>query len=128
MDTVVRPLTLAPAIPQSNIAIEVLAILVSGLMWLYVRHAPHAPATKTDAGLFYFVLNAVAVALLNNWAFSPTDEPVGRLSWTTIVILVSSMIMPTTPRKMLATSMAAASMDPIAVWVAHLRGSQSPPS
>jgi hypothetical protein len=32
------------------------------------------------------------------------------------------MIMPTTPRKMLVTSMAAATMDPLAVWVAHLRG------
>jgi serine/threonine-protein kinase len=126
MDTIVRPLTLAPAIPQTNIAIEVLAILISGLMWLYVRYAPHAPGTKTDAGLFYFVLNAVAVSLLNNWAFSPPDEPVGRLSWTTIVILVSSMIMPTTPRKMLATSMAAASMDPLAVWIAHLRGIEVP--
>ena len=68
------------------------------------------------------MLNAVGVALLNSWALMPDDEAVGRLSWNTVVILVSSMIMPTTPRKMLATSIVAASMDPLGVWLAHLRG------
>ncbi len=68
------------------------------------------------------MLNAVGVALLNSWALNPGHEAVGRLSWNTIVILVSSMIMPTTPWKMLATSIAVASMDPLAVWLAHLRG------
>jgi serine/threonine-protein kinase len=46
----------------------------------------------------------------------------GHVSWNTIVILVGSMILPTTPRKMLLTSLAAASMDPLGVWLAHLRG------
>ena len=32
------------------------------------------------------------------------------------------MIVPTTPRKMLAASLVAASMDPLGVWIAHLRG------
>ena len=32
------------------------------------------------------------------------------------------MIMPSTPNKMLAASLAAASMDPLGVWIAHLRG------
>jgi serine/threonine protein kinase len=126
MDTVVRPLTLAPVIPRSNLLIEFAAILISGLMFLYVRYGSHAPATKTDAGLLYFVLNAAFVALLDKWVFSADVEAVGRLSWTTIVILVSSMIVPTTPRKMLATSLAAATMDPLAVWIGHLRGMPTP--
>jgi serine/threonine-protein kinase len=94
----------------------------SGLMFLYVRYGPHTSSTKIDAGLVYFVLNAVGVSLLNTWAFTPGNEAAGRLSWTTIVILLSAMIMPTSPRKMLATSLAAATMDPLAVWVGHLRG------
>jgi serine/threonine protein kinase len=126
MDTIVRPLTVAPVIPPANIAIELLAIALSGLMFLYVRYAGHAPGTKTDAGLLYFVLNAVCVALLNNWAVTPDNDAVGQLSWTGIVIFVSSMIMPTTPRKMLATSLLAASMDPLAVWVGYLRGMEVP--
>jgi eukaryotic-like serine/threonine-protein kinase len=53
-----------------------------------------------------------------------TPDTMGRfLSWNTIVILVSAMILPTTtPRRMLVASMAAASMDPLGVWIAHLRG------
>jgi eukaryotic-like serine/threonine-protein kinase len=46
----------------------------------------------------------------------------GYVSWMTIVILVGSMILPTTPRKMLAAALFSASMDPLGVWVAHLRG------
>jgi serine/threonine-protein kinase len=122
MDTIVRPLTVAPVIPRTNIAIEVVAIALSGLMFLYVRYASHTSSTKIDAGLVYFVLNAVGVSLLNTWAFTPGNEAAGRLSWTTIVILLSAMIMPTSPRKMLATSLAAATMDPLAVWIGHLRG------
>ena len=122
MDTIVRPLTVAPVIPRSNIAIELVSIALSGFMFLYVRYGPHTSKTKIDAGLVYFVLNAVGVSLLNTWAFTPGNEAAGRLSWTTIVILLSAMIMPTSPRKMLATSLAAATMDPLAVWVGHLRG------
>jgi eukaryotic-like serine/threonine-protein kinase len=122
MDTIVRRLTVGVVVSRTHVAIETLAIAISGLMFLYVRYAPHQSRTKTDAGLLYFVLNAVCVALLNNWALTPGHGEVGQLSWNTIVILVSSMIMPTTPRKMLATSIAAASMDPLAVWLAHLRG------
>jgi serine/threonine-protein kinase len=50
----------------------------------------------------------------------------GHLSWNTIVILISAMIVPATPRKVLAASMVAASMDPLGVWIAHLRGIDVP--
>jgi serine/threonine-protein kinase len=50
----------------------------------------------------------------------------GQLSWNTVVILVGSMIMPSTPRKMLATSLVAATMDPLSVWLMHLRGMPVP--
>jgi serine/threonine-protein kinase len=45
-----------------------------------------------------------------------------HLSWNTNLILVFSMIAPTTTRRMLAATLAAASMDPLAAWAAHLRG------
>jgi serine/threonine-protein kinase len=122
MDTIVRPLTWGTVVPQTTVAIEMLAIAISGLMFLYVRYASHPPRTKCDTGLFYLVLNAIGVALLNDWALMPGSETVSRLSWNTVVILVGSMIMPTTPRRMLAASIAAASMDPLAIGLAHLRG------
>jgi hypothetical protein len=57
--------------------------------WLKSLPAPRniapTPGTKMEIGPFYFVLNAVAAAVLDNWAFSSPDEAVGRLSWTAIV-------------------------------------------
>lgn len=122
MDTIVRPLTFAAVVPRSNVVTEILAIGVSALMLLFVRYAPHAPQTKTNAGLAFFVLNAIAVSSLNIEARTATMDSTMQLSWNVVVVLVSSMIMPTTPRKMLATSIVAASMDPLSVWIMHLRG------
>jgi serine/threonine-protein kinase len=38
------------------------------------------------------------------------------------VILVGAMILPATPRRMLAASLASAATDPIAAWIGHLNG------
>ena len=126
MDAIVRPLTVTNRIPATNVTVEIVAIALSGLMFLYNRYAPHPAHTKTDVGLVYVVLNAMGVALINNWEHTPTYDSVLQLSWNTVVILVSSMIMPATPRKMLVTSFAAATMDPLSVWVGHLRGMPVP--
>jgi serine/threonine protein kinase len=66
------------------------------------------------------VPNAIGIALLNSWTVQPTT--MRPLSWITILILVYAMIAPATPRKILTASLIAASMDPLAVWIAHLRG------
>src|SRR5580765_2117854 len=120
MDALVRPLTIAAPIPWTSLWIEATAIVCSAAMFLYVRYGP-GDGPKSDAGLFYFVVNAFGVAALNSWAVPATDATL-RLSWNTIVILVSSMIMPTTPRRMLVASIVAASMDPLMLGVGHLRG------
>lgn len=122
MDFLVAPATVARVVPPAIVVIEILAIAVSVAMFLYVRYAPQSSRVKADAGLVYLVLNAVGVAMLNTWARTPTVDAMAHLSWNTVVILVASMIMPTTPRKMLVTSVIAASMDPLGVWMAHLRG------
>jgi eukaryotic-like serine/threonine-protein kinase len=49
-----------------------------------------------------------------------------QLSWITTLVLVFSMIAPTTPRRMLTASLTAASMDPLAVWATHLTGRPTP--
>src|SRR6185436_19802554 len=40
--------------------------------------------------------------------------------------LVYSMVAPHAPRTMLATGLVAAAMDPLALWIAHLRGMPTP--
>src|SRR5690349_3588569 len=122
MDTTIRPLSVGAAVPVSTILVEILAIVASLIMFVYVRYAPHASERKADAGLFYFVLNAAGVALINMQT-GLADSIGGRgLSWNTVVILVAAMILPARPLKMLMTSLAAAATDPLAIWVAHLNG------
>jgi eukaryotic-like serine/threonine-protein kinase len=118
----VTPRTVGTVIPRLAIAIELVGVLTSVAVFLYVRYAPHTCEVKTDAGPWYMILNVILVALINTWVTAPTVETLGRLSWTTIIILISAMIVPSTPRKMLAASLVAASMEPLGVWIAHLRG------
>jgi eukaryotic-like serine/threonine-protein kinase len=118
----ITPRTVGTVVPARAITIEMLGVVISIVVFLYVRYAPHTCHKKTDAGLWFMILNTILNAMLTTWVTAPTVETMGRLSWTTIIILISAMIVPSTPRKMLAASLVAASMEPLGVWLAHLRG------
>lgn len=122
MDTVVAPLTIAAVASRIAIAIEVAGILTSLLMFLYARYARHSASVKTDAGLVYMILSAVGVATMNTFTNPVPIASLGHLSWNTAVILISSMIVPASPRRMLAAALVAATTDPAAVAIAQLRG------
>jgi len=127
MTTLVLPRTLGTTSTRSSVVIETLGLLVSLSAFLHVRYAGHCARTKSDASLGYMLLNAVAIAALNTQMLPHRTPPaMEQLSWNTILILIASMIVPTTPMKMFAASVAAASADPLAVWIAHLRGMQVP--
>src|SRR5262245_38876759 len=125
MDSIINPLTVRSVAPAIQIIIDSLAILLSVGMYFYVPYRGHSAQTKSDIALLYFVLNAMGIAVLNTWTRIPITDTL-HLSLNTVAILVSSMIMPATPKKMLAASIVAASMDPVGVWVAHLRGMPTP--
>jgi eukaryotic-like serine/threonine-protein kinase len=123
MDAIVMPLTLGTKPPALMITTDILGVLVSTALFAFIRHSSYAPQLKADVGLMFMVLNALAVALVNTQARTVTIFTMGgHVSWMTIVILVGSMILPTTPRKMLAAALFSATMDPLGVWVAQLRG------
>jgi eukaryotic-like serine/threonine-protein kinase len=126
MDGIVRPATVIAAIPTVNVLIELVMIATAGLWFLYVRYAPHRAVVKADAGLAFFVINAIGVALLNHWTRPPGAEFVNQLSWNAAVILIAAMILPGTPGKMMVASLVAASTDPLAVWLGYLRGMEVP--
>jgi serine/threonine-protein kinase len=72
------------------------------------------------------LVNAAAVAALNN-LFVPIDTTqIMHLSWVTIVVLLFSITMPVRPRTMLMLSLTAASFDPLAVGIAHVMGFPAP--
>jgi eukaryotic-like serine/threonine-protein kinase len=123
MDGLVMPATLGTVPPATMIVIDILGVLLSAGLFAFIRHSSYATQLKADAGLLFMVVNAIAVAAVNTQARTVTIFTMGgHVSWMTIVILVGSMILPTTPRKMLAAALFSASMDPLGVWVAHLRG------
>jgi serine/threonine-protein kinase len=115
--------TVFPVESWKNRLVELLGIVVSGLMFVYTRYARHSPGTKMDVGLGYLIFNAGAIAALNTWVSPPPlRAQMMQLSWTTILLLVYSMIAPVSPGRMLGASLVAASLDPLGVWLAHLRG------
>ena len=122
MDTVVRPWTVGASLPPSTVIVEIAAITASALMFLFVQYASASADRKATAGLGYVVVNAAAVAFINaTTGFAAVSGGRG-LSWNTVVILIAAMVVPATPRRMLAAALVSAAMDPRAAWIAHWHG------
>ena len=65
--------------------------MLQGVRCRVMRFAPHPPAKKARFAGAYMLVNAAAVAALNN-LFEPVDTTkVMHLSWVTIVILLFSI-------------------------------------
>ena len=126
MDTFVRPRTVGTPFLVSTLVIEAIAIIVSGALFAYLRFTTHPPRIQAHAGLVFMVLNAMGVGLLNTWARPLTDDALNELSWNTIVILCGSMLMPATPKQMLVAALLSATMDPLGIALAALRGREVP--
>jgi serine/threonine-protein kinase len=110
-----------------SVTIEVMAGVVSLAVGVFATRSKAPPAKKGAVGVLFMLFNAAAIAALNTWAVPPpTELPKIFLSWITIAILVYSMVAPHPPRIMLATGLVAAAMDPLALWIAHLRGVPTP--
>jgi serine/threonine-protein kinase len=113
--------------PWHAASIELVGALSSGAMWLYFRRSTASALVKANAGLALMLVGAALIASLNAWVLPlPT---IGHLhvSWVAILILVYSMIAPSTPRRILFAALAAASMDPLAYAVAGWLGAPAPP-
>ncbi|MEO8681444.1 MAG: serine/threonine-protein kinase [Vicinamibacterales bacterium] len=127
MDFVIFPnRMMADRATTASLIIELAAIALAAGVYFYVEYAPRSPHVKADAGLALMLLNSAGIALLETWVVDPTHDSLGHLSWIPIVILLSAMVMPTVPRRMLVAALASASMGPIGVWMAHWRGVEVP--
>jgi eukaryotic-like serine/threonine-protein kinase len=121
MDLVFLPATGYPKAPNWRaVPVEVFGSTASLAMYLFARLSKTRPQIKTDAGFAFMIANAFAIALLNAWAMPPVAFEIRQLSWVTILILVYSMIAPSTPRRTLMASLAAATMDPVCYALAHV--------
>ena len=126
MDAFVRPGTVGAPFLVSTLVIEAAAIAASALLFAYLRLTTHPVRLQAYSGLAFMVLNAMGVGLLNTWARPLTADALNELSWNTIVILCGAMLMPATPKQMLVAALISASMDPLGIAVAALRGREVP--
>ncbi len=92
-----------------------------GMTWL--AHRLSGKPMLLDVGAGYLVLQCLLIAILSQWAPVPISP---RVSWVCIPILFYPAIVPNTPRRTLITSLLAASMEPVALGLSHLRGAQVP--
>jgi serine/threonine-protein kinase len=126
MDGWVRPGTVGSPFFVSTLVIEGAAVVVSALLFVYLKSSLHPARYQVYCGLAFMVLNAMGVGLLNTWARPLTDDALNELSWNTIVILCGAMLMPATPKQMLVAALLSASMDPLGIAVAAMRGREVP--
>ncbi len=119
MDTfVVPPLRGFPRNPLA-IWIEIGGILLSAVMFVYLRFTTRHTESKAVVGLVFMVLNALGIAVMNGSAIGGTLLNIPMVSWTAVLILIFSMISPTSPRRMLIASFVAATMDPLVSWIRY---------
>ncbi len=104
--------------------VAVLSIAASFLLYRYTRRLTCRPRLALDLALVYEVFLAFGIGIVNQW--EPHRLLAGRLSWLCVLILLFPMIVPNTPRKTLLASLIAASMDPVGIVIAHLRGLDTP--
>jgi hypothetical protein len=100
-----------------------IALLAASFVQVRLR-AMHDSCAMLKLGLGLLIVNSLAIAVLNEWV--PTFPDTRELSWNTILILIYAIAVPTTPSKMFAACVVAASADPLAVGVANLRGLPEP--
>lgn len=104
-------------------AIVGLAILASIGLFAYSRKSTRSPAFLLDLGLVYLVVTCFELGLIGHWnpvAGGHSIEP--TFTWVGTLVLMFAAILPNPPWKTLVAGLIAASMNPLGMIIAHLRG------
>jgi serine/threonine protein kinase len=105
--------------PFPGLPVAMVGLVSSILMTMLARRFSSQPRLLVDLGSGYLVLQCLLVSIISQWAPVPISP---RVSWVCIPILFYPAIVPNTPKKTLVTSLLAASTEPLAFWISHLRG------
>jgi eukaryotic-like serine/threonine-protein kinase len=103
--------------------IAVAASVTSLALFAYSRKGHRSPMFILDLGLFYLVATSIALGLVMHWdPVSHRSEPNPMITWTGVVIVAFSAIVPCAPHKLLVAGLISASMNPLAMLLAKSRG------
>src|SRR6202022_4546282 len=106
--------------PFPGLMVASTGVASSLLMTVLARRLSGKPIL-VDLGAGYLVLQCLLISILDQWAPVPISP---RVSWVCIPILFYPAIVPNTPKRTLVTSLLAASTEPLALLLSHLRGTQ----
>jgi len=107
--------------PWPGRAVSLAGIGVALITFVLARHV--SDRRVIDLGLAFEVATALLVGLIEHWRPSATEL---RASWIAVIIIAYPAIAPATPRKTLIASLLAASMSPLGLVVARMRGVEVP--
>ena len=103
---------------------ELGGLLLTAGSALFVRAGGGASRWRVDLAIATVPLHGLLLGLLQSWAPQPTTAR--PLSGIVVLVLFFGLLAPTRPRTLLVVGLLASVMDPVAVWIAHLRGLQVP--
>ena len=105
--------------PFPGVWIASAGLAVSAATYVAARRLCDKPGHVINVGLAFQVVTAALITTLVHWNPTITGEGV---SWLCLLILVFPAIVPTPPIKTLIVSLVIATLDPLAIWIAYLRG------
>lgn len=107
-----------------RLLIEGIGAAFAAAVAVYIRFGRSDHRAKIRLGVAAVVPHAFGLALLDSWTQQTTAmRPISPI---TVLILFFGMLAPAQPKQTLAAGLIAASMDPLGVWIAHLRGLETP--
>jgi eukaryotic-like serine/threonine-protein kinase len=120
--TLAMDLTLAPHGDRGPYrgVVEACGVALCAASVLLIRYGSSLLPLRLSLGVATVPLHALLLALLNSWTPLPTN--VRGLSGITVLVLFFGLTAPARPRTLVTVGLIAASMDPLGVWLAHLRG------
>jgi serine/threonine-protein kinase len=114
-----HPAVLEEVWPQPGLPISVIGLALSLLLVYLARRLRHRPQLLLDVSAGFLVLTCLLVGIIAQWVPPPVAP---RISWLCALILSYPAIVPTAPGRTLWVTLLAASMEPLGLWVADLRG------
>ena len=125
MSNALRPASIPTAFPwPGNLIGAIMVAVLGGSFAYFMRPKAGSDEPAVYLGFGLLIINAFAIATLNEWV--PTFPDHRYVSWNTIAILTYAIVVPSSPFKMFVACLVAATMDPLAVGIANLRGFSAP--
>jgi eukaryotic-like serine/threonine-protein kinase len=114
-----HPAVLEQLWPIPGLPISVIGLVLSLLLIFLAGRLMNRPQLLLNVSAGFLVLTCLLVGIIAQWVPPPVQP---RISWLCLLILSYPAIVPTTPGRTFGVAMLAASMDPVGLGIAELRG------